>query len=133
MKKSELPQDPSALENFTKELCYVKNEDGTYSTELSKGWDVKKAALDNAWDDINDQLKLAAHAVKNGTKSPIYYYMLKCLMDVKILSAYTGFMKFTIKRHFKPKVFAKLNEQTLNKYATVFEISLNELKEYKGE
>ena len=120
MKKSDLPQDKSALENFTKELCYVQNEDGTYSTELSQGWDVKKAALDNAWEDINDQLELAKEEVKNGTKSPIYYFMLKSLMDLQILSAYSGFMKFKIKRHFKPKNFAKLNDQTLNKYATIF-------------
>lgn len=133
MKKDELPQDHSALENFTKELCYVQNEDGTYDTSLSKGWEVKKAALDNAWDDINEQVKQANLEVKNGIKSPIYYFMVKRLMNIQILSAYTGFMKFKIRRHFKPKKFNQLNDDILQKYASVFEIAVEELKQFKGE
>ncbi len=133
MKKNELPQDASALENFTKELCYVQNEDGSYGTGLSKGWEVKKAALDNAWDDINEQVKKAALEVKNGLKSPIYYFMVKRLMTVQILAAYTGFMKFKIRRHFKPKKFNSLPDTVLQKYASVFEIKLQDLKQFKGE
>jgi hypothetical protein len=30
MKKSNLPQDKSDLVNFTREVCYVKNENGKY-------------------------------------------------------------------------------------------------------
>ena len=48
MKKEEVPQDKSALEKVTRELMYVKNSDGKYTTDLSTGWDVKKEALDNA-------------------------------------------------------------------------------------
>lgn len=133
MKKEELPQDSSALEGFTKELCYVKNEDGTYSTDLSKGWEVKKAALDNAWDDINGQIEEALRALKAGEKSPIYYFMIKRLMNEQILSAYTGMMKFRVKRHFNPKRFKKLSNELLEKYASAFEIEVEELKQFKGE
>ena len=63
MKKEEVPQDKSALENVTRELMYVKNKDGKYTTDLSTGWDVKKEALDNAWDDINERVKETALAV----------------------------------------------------------------------
>ncbi len=60
MKKEDLPQDASALEGITRDLCYVKDADGKYTTDLSKGWDVKKQALDNAWDDINERVQEAA-------------------------------------------------------------------------
>ena len=30
MKKEDLPQDPGALDKFTREVCYVKNSNGKY-------------------------------------------------------------------------------------------------------
>ena len=73
MKKEDLPQDKSALSHMTRELCYVKDADGKYGTGLSTGWDVKKDALDNAWQDINERVKEAALTVKNGEKSPVFF------------------------------------------------------------
>lgn len=132
MKKEELPQDKSALEVMTRELLYVKNTDGKYTTGLSTGWDIKKEALDSAWDDINERVESALSAVKKGEMSPIFYFMELRLMDLTVLSGYTGFWKFTIKRHFKPSVFKKLNEKKLNIYAKVFNVSFKELKDFKG-
>jgi hypothetical protein len=132
MKKENLPQDKSALEKLTRELCYVKNEDGKYTTGLSTGWDVKKDALDNAWDDINERVRNAAELVKNGEMSPVYYFMEKNLMDLNLVSSYTGFWKFTIKRHLKPEIFKALNEKKLDIYAKAFGISVIELINFKG-
>lgn len=132
MKKEDLPQDTSALEGITRDLCYVKDADGKYTTDLSKGWDVKKQALDNAWEDINERVQEAANLVKQGEKSPVYYFMEKKLMDLPILAGYTGFWQFTIKRHFKPSVFKNLSNECLHAYATAFEITVEELKNFKG-
>ncbi|MES2513377.1 MAG: hypothetical protein V4580_04505 [Bacteroidota bacterium] len=132
MKKEDLPQDKSALAHMTRELCYVKDKDGKYSTDLSTGWDVKKDALDNAWDDINERIKDAAIAVKNGEKSPVFYFMELRLMDLMVLGGYTGFWKFNIKRHFKPEVFKSLSEKKLAIYAKAFDITVEELKNFKG-
>jgi hypothetical protein len=128
MKKSEVPQDPSALSGVTRDVCYVKDENGKYTTDLSQGWEVKKAALDNAWNDINERVNEAAEKVKKGEVSPIYYFMEKNLMDFPVLAGYTGFWKWTIKRHMNPNVFAKLSDDKLQRYATAFDISLHELK-----
>lgn len=132
MKKEELPQDPSALVGVTRDVCYVKDKDGKYTTDLSIGWDVKKQALDNAWEDINEKVNEAAASVKKGERSPIYYFMEKNLMDVALLANYTGFWKFNIKRHFKPSVFNSLSNEKLEKYAKAFNISVEELKKFKG-
>lgn len=133
MKKEDLPQDTSALEGITRDLCYVKDADGKYTTDLSKGWEVKKQALDNAWEDINERVAEAALLVKKGEKSPIYYFMEKKLMDLPILAGYTGFWQFTIKRHFKPSVFKSLSNERLKAYADAFEITVDELKNFKGD
>lgn len=132
MKKEDVPQDPSALVGITRDVCYVKDKDGKYTTDLSIGWDVKKQALDNAWDDIKERVESAALKVKNGEVSPVYYFMEKNLMDLTLLSSYTGFWKWTIKRHFKPSVFQSLNESKLNSYAKAFDITLEELKNFNG-
>jgi hypothetical protein len=131
MKKEELPQDKCALEKMTRELLYVKNDDGTYTTGLSTGWDVKKDALDNAWNDIHERIKDAEQAVRNEEKSPVYYFMELKLMDLSLLSDYTGFWKFTIKRHFKPAIFKTLSEKKLTIYSKAFGITVPELKNLK--
>ncbi len=132
MKKEDVPQDPSALVGVTRDVCYVKDANGKYTTDLSIGWDVKKQALDNAWDDIHERVKEAALKVKNGETSPVNYFMELKLMDLTLLSGYTGFWKWTIKRHFKPSVFKSLSESKLKKYAEAFDISVDELKKFNG-
>lgn len=128
MKKKEVPQDPSSLNNFTKELCYAVDETGKYTTDLSSGWNVKSSALDVAWKDIENRIAQAKAKVLNGEVSPIVYYMELKLMDITILSAYTGFFKWTIKRHFKPGVFKSLSDKKLKQYADIFEITIDKLK-----
>nr|WP_295930172.1 hypothetical protein [uncultured Dyadobacter sp.] len=132
MKKEDLPQDPGALAKFTREVCYVKNDDGKYETALSKGWDIKKQALDSAWEEVNERVEDARKAVANGEKSPVYYFMELRLMDLAVLSGYTGIFPFFIKRHFKPSVFKDLSERKLEKYASAFDITVSELKNFKG-
>lgn len=132
MKKEDLPQDPGALAKFTREVCYVKNDDGKYETALSEGWDVKKQALDSAWEEVNERVEEARKAVANGEKSPVYYFMELRLMDLSVLSGYTGIFPFFIKRHFKPSVFKGLSERKLEKYARAFDITVSELTNFKG-
>ena len=57
MKIKDIPQDESALKDFTNEICYAKDENGHYATAKSKGWNIKKEALDATWSDIENQKK----------------------------------------------------------------------------
>jgi hypothetical protein len=127
MKKEETPQDKSPLENHFPELCYVKNEKGEYDTCQSKGWNIKTSALDNAWDEIQERITNAKLAVEQGKKSPIYYYMEKNLMDISILSSYVKYSSFRVRWHLRPSVYKKLKSNILQRYAKVFDISIDEL------
>lgn len=129
MKKKEVPQDKSNLEsaNF-RELCYAVDENGEYTTENSSGWEPKTVALNNAIDEINERITDAKNRVIKGETSPIEYYMELHKMDVGILASYVGFWQWKVKRHFKPAVFKKLSDTTLNKYAEAFDISIKELQ-----
>jgi len=130
MKKENLPQDKSSLANFTREVCYVKNENGNYEQGLSTGWDVKAEALDEAWDDINERIEETRVQVLEGKKSPIAYFMELNVMDLPTLSGYSGFWPFRVKWHMKPSIFKRLSNNQLERYAQTFKISLNDLKNF---
>lgn len=132
MKKEELPQDPSVLDKFTKDLCYVVDESGNYTTGLSRGWEVKAAALDLAWDDIKERIEEARQKALKGEISPLLFFMELRLMDLDTLAGYSGFWKWQIKRHMKPGVFKNLSDKKLERYAKVFEVSVDDLKNVRG-
>jgi hypothetical protein len=128
MKKEEVPQDLSSLGKITKEICYATDDKGKYTTELSKGWNIKTNALDVTWQDIKEKIAAAKEKVLKHEASPVLFFMEKNVMNIHILSSYTGFFSWQIKRHLKPAVFKKLSTKKLNRYAEVFNITIDELK-----
>ncbi|UOK42951.1 MULTISPECIES: hypothetical protein [Flavobacterium] len=134
MKKEEVPQDKSNLSKSNmKELCYATDENGNYTTALSSGWEPKTIALENSIQDINERVEEAKNDVKAGISSPIVYFMEVHKMDWNILASYVGMWVWRVKRHGKPTVFKKLNDKIMAKYAEAFEISVETLKNYKGD
>jgi len=130
MKKNDVPQDKSSLETDNlKELCYAVDDEGVYTTAQSTGWQPKTIALDNAIQEINERINNAKARVLNGETSPVEYYMECHKMDISILASYVGLFKWQVKNHFKLKKFNRLSEKTLERYANVFEISVNQLKD----
>lgn len=133
MKESEVPQDKSNIQSLNmRELCYATDEKGNYTTALSSGWEPKTIALNNALEDIKERTEEARQQVINGEASPVVYFMELSKMDIGILAGYVGMLQWRIKRHFKPKVFAGLSDKVLQKYATAFLITIDELKNFKG-
>lgn len=129
MQKKDVPQDQSNLSSKNmKELCYAVNENGEYTTELSTGWNPKTIALNNAIKDIEERVEIAKQRVKDGITSPIEYYMELHKMDIPILASYAGIWQWRVKRHFKPTIFKKLSLKTLQKYASAFDITVEQLK-----
>jgi hypothetical protein len=132
MKESEIPQDPSPLDKFTKEVCYAVNDKGEYTTGLSRGWQIKADALGITWEEAQARTANAREKVKNGKASPILFFMELNLMDLPIVAAYTGFWQWTIQRHLKPDVFKGLSDKKLQKYADAFNITPSELKHFSA-
>lgn len=134
MKKQNLPQDESNLQsaNMT-EVLYVTDENDNYTTANSIGWDAKKAALEESMELINERIEEAKQNVANNLVSPIVYFMELNKMDVQVLAAYVNMWQWTVKRHAKPKIFKKLSDSTLKKYADAFEISVEELRNFNGK
>lgn len=128
MKKDEVPQDVSALGKLTTEVCYATDKDGKYSAQQSLGWEVKIDALDVTWKDVENKVAAAKQKALNGEISPLLFFMERSVMDIAVLAAYMGLFKWQVKRHLKPSVFNKLPQKTLEKYAEVFNVTVEELK-----
>ena len=128
MKETELPQEKGALQDFT-ELCYVTDDEGNYTTLSSSGWEVKSIALEASLSRLQEQIDEAKADVLAGRKSSIVYYMLLNRMDWAVLADAMHRWQWVIKRHAKPSVFKKLSDKTLQQYAEVFGITVEELCE----
>jgi hypothetical protein len=128
MKKEDVPQDLGALGKITKEICYATDDKGNYVRELSDGWDIKTNALDVAWQDIKVRVDTAKTKVLNHEASPLLFFMERGLMDIGIVAAYTGFWKWQVKRHLKPAVFQQLSAKKLQRYAEIFNVSIEDFK-----
>lgn len=122
MKVNEVPQDESYLTNDAIEIQYAVDDNGNYVEVKSTGWKPKTDVLINEWDKINKMAETALLLIKKGEKSPIYYYMVKNIMDVKLLAAYIHLSKRKVKQHFKPKYYKKLSKEILQKYAEIFKL-----------
>jgi hypothetical protein len=128
MKKEDIPQDTGAFGKITKEVQYATDAAGNYSTGLSQGWEVKNSANDAAWEDIEERVRLAKERVMKKEVSPLLYFMELKLMDIKVLAGYTGFWGWQVRRHMQPSVFKKLSDRRLRRYADVFEVQVDDLK-----
>ncbi|MBU2554917.1 MAG: helix-turn-helix transcriptional regulator [Bacteroidales bacterium] len=128
MKTTEVPQDDAnMLQGKFREPVYSLDENGNYTTVPSVGWEPKNEVMKEAWDQVHTKTELARQQVLSGLKSPLAYYIEKEIMDIGLLAKYTGMWRWTVKRHLNPKTFSRLSRPTLEKYAKVFNLSVEEL------
>ena len=128
-----VPQDNISTHKKEKKAIYAKDTNGKLQTISSTGWNVEETVTTQAIEDINEHMLKALEEVKSGKKSPLYYYMYKKRMDLLLLSQMTSFFKWTIKRDFNPKVFAKMKTSRLLEYCDVLGIELDEIKDLPNE
>jgi hypothetical protein len=129
MEKKDVPQDGGSKYGDLKYRYYVPDENGDIECVNSSGWDVMYTASDNYWESLNEDLAGILEGVKRGELSPLAYYMNKHTMDAKTLGRYVGLAKWRVKRHLKPRGFNSLDDEALKRYASVFNITVEQLKE----
>ncbi|MDR0295462.1 MAG: hypothetical protein LBH91_04635 [Prevotellaceae bacterium] len=97
--------------------------------EWHKKWEKKFDACAVVMTKHSQEIETIRQQVLDGQLSPLAYHIQTNLFNVKLLSSYTKIPKRHIKKHLTPDVFNQLDEETLKKYAAVFEITVEELKE----
>jgi hypothetical protein len=110
---------------------YTFEKDGRYTNHIGFDYIREEEALTyDALKIVNERIEEARQKALQGKLSPIVYYMEKTWMDPMTLSRFVGRSVFIVKRHFKPKNFAKLKPEMLQKYADAFEIPVEDLKNF---
>ncbi len=132
MKIKEVPQDNiKTFKGFGTKAMYAVDENGQYATIPTSGWEVEEVVLRDVIDDFTKLAEEAKSRVIKGNTSPIEYYMNKHFMDLPALAAGMSLTKWRVKRHFNPKVFNKLNNEMLQRYAEFFNLDTADLKNFK--
>jgi len=128
LKAKDVPQDDAnMLQGKLREPIYSLDENGNYTTVQSVGANPKNEVMKEAWDQVNEKVEHARNKVLSGEMSPLGYYIEKNIMDIGLVAKYMGIWRWTVKRHLKPNIFARLKEETLEKYAQVFNITKEQL------
>lgn len=125
---SQVPQDNSHTYGGHKKLLYATDECGDYIGVTSTGWEAETLATDSALDLLAQQQENAWQRAQRGETSPLEYYMLYRRMDLALLSQTSGVFRWRIRRHFRPAIYARLPEKTLQRYAEALGIEKSVLQ-----
>ena len=128
MEKKDVPMDGGKYGGFMHKY-YVPDENGNYECVKCDGWETINIAYCTAKEFDNEDLAGVLERVKKGELSPLAYHMNRQMMDTKALAQYVGLPKWRVKRHLKPRGFNSLDDEALKRYASVFNISVEQLKE----
>lgn len=133
MKLSEVPQDDVGTLQGERKALYALDEQGRYVQTTTRGWEVEEVVLHEVIGDFEEKAGEAALRVRRQETSPIEYFMLKRWMDPLTLAQAMGLYRWQVRRHFRPAVFRKLRDGTLQEYARIFRVSSDVLRHFSGE
>lgn len=128
MKQDQVPQDKENLnEGKLAKLYYATDDAGHYVKVNSIGWEPETVAMQQAWEEVNQDVEDARLKVIAGKASPVLYYLKKDIMTVSMVAGYVGTFSWIVRLHMLPSFFKRLSRKTLEKYAFTFRISVEEL------
>jgi hypothetical protein len=127
MRTQDVPQDKSSTYAGHKKVIYAQGASGEYRAVQSTGWDIEATATRDAVAQFEQWAQAAYKQVKSGAKSPLYFHMYDCRMDLPLLCQLTGQWRFQVKRHFKPRVFQRLSHKRLARYADAMDRSIAQI------
>jgi hypothetical protein len=117
------------IENKSNEIIlFAEKEDESYGAIKSGSYAVKHYLGDyyKLKENLDKELR---EEIRIGKISPVFYYMLMEDMGEGDLAKRVGISKRKLHKHFMPEVFDKLGDEIHQKYAIVFGITVEQLKE----
>jgi len=127
MRERDVPQEGNATLAGHRKAIYAVGDDGKLRLVPSRGWEVEEIVTRQAVEDLERRAREARERVLAGATSPLEYHMYRARMDVALLSQTTGLWRWRVRRHFKPRVFARLPLSLLQRYAEALGISVETL------
>jgi hypothetical protein len=128
MKDDSVPQDKASTYEGHKRLLYAVDKHGNYDGVQSSGWEVEEYATLAAVDEYNQLTREAFDRASAGVTSALEYHMYAHRMDLALLAQVSGLFQWRIKRHFKPAIFKKLNQELLRRYSDALNMEIADLQ-----
>jgi hypothetical protein len=113
--------------SYNRELFYHFDPEKGFTKSVDYQNSSNQVIIKQSWDIANERLEAVKQRVEAGMVSPIAYFMERSLMEIPMLAAYMALPKWRVRMHLKPRVFARLKPALLEKYASVFDISVPQL------
>jgi hypothetical protein len=130
LKKINVPQENNSTLDGQKKVMYGTNDNGEFQ-RINYASSVEEFATITAVEEYKELEKECLEDIKNNIASPIKYYMYKNRMDLPTLASAVDMFSFRVKRHLQMKIFRKLNDKIIQKYADAFSIKIEDLKDFK--
>jgi hypothetical protein len=127
MRERDVPQEGNATLAGHRKAIYAVGEDGKLRLVPSRGWEVEEIVTRQAVEDLERRAREARECVNAGEASPLEYHMYRARMDVALLAQSTGLWRWRVRRHLKPRVFARLPQRLRQRYAEALGISVEAL------
>ncbi len=129
MREDEVPQDAdNSTYGGSRKLLYAQSGDGNFVGVKSAGWDVEAEATRMALELLERQCEQSWDRATRGVSAPLEYYMAYRRMDVALLAQTAGMARWRVRRHLRPRVFAKLPQRILARYAQALELPVEQLR-----
>ncbi len=105
-----------------RDLCYVVDETGKYTSVMSLGWEPKNEAIRLAWKKVHEKAAVARDRFLEGRASPLVFWMHLSIMSPRLLAGYMGLPVRKVRRHLTMKGFQRLSPELVSQYARVLNI-----------
>lgn len=126
MREKDVPQDPSYYQDLER-VCFALDEDDHYVPARSRGWEVERLATEQALLVLEEQVERERRRVLAGEVSSLAYHLAARQMTPKLFAQHVGLAAWRVRRHLKPRVFARLGPERLAHYARCLDLAPAEL------
>jgi hypothetical protein len=132
MKVKDVPQEGRRTMPTTM-VHYAVDDKGEFVKIGSNGWEVGFQAAMTLRDEFLENAEQAKERVRNNQSSPLEYFMYRAYMELPTLARMIGHSSRKVKKHFKPEVFEKLDDEVLQRYAIVLRVDIRTIKDFKKQ
>jgi len=94
----------------------------------STGWAVESCATRAALAEIERLRDAAWQRAAAGRTAPLEVHMYDCRMDVPLLAGAAGLTRWRVRRHLRPRRFARLPERVLRRYSEALGVAMADLQ-----
>jgi hypothetical protein len=129
MNVSEVPQEGNRTLGNHRKALYAKDVDGRMVLVASKGSEVDEAVTMQAVERLQAFADDARKRCLSGQTAPLEVWMWTQRMDVPLLSQITGLWQWRIRRHLRPRNFARLSPELLQRYALALGLRAEQLQQ----